>query len=153
VDLSSNCLQTDTVANCLTAGEQILFQKGWRIQLNAASGEKNLAASVTSGGSVFFSTFAPEPVASACGLSEGVGRFYALSLQDATAIINFDTTNDSGGTTYERYDTLGSGGIPVEVVPLGSGQILVQGQEVGENIVSTGGKTGFRTYWHELPIL
>ncbi len=153
VDLSSNCLQTDTVANCLTAGEQLLFQNGWRIQLNAGAGEKNLAASVTSGGSVFFSTFAPEPVASACGLSEGVGRFYALSLQDATAIINFDTTNDSGGTTYERFDALGSGGIPVEVVPLGSGQILVQGQEVGENIVSTGGKTGFRTFWHELPIL
>jgi type IV pilus assembly protein PilY1 len=153
VDLSSNCLQTDTELNCLTAVEQTLFQNGWRIQLEAAPGEKNLAASVTSGGNVFFSTYAPEPVASACGLSEGLGRFYALSLQDATAVINFDTTNDSGGITYERSDLLGSGGIPVEVVPLSGGQILVQGQEVGENIVNTGGKTGFRTYWHELPVL
>jgi type IV pilus assembly protein PilY1 len=153
VDLSDNCLQTGTEESCLTATEQSQFEDGWRIQLEAASGEKNLAAAVTSGGNVFFTTFAPEPVSATCGLSEGVGRFYALSLSDATAIINFDTSNDTDGTTYERFDTLGSGGIPVEVVPLGQGQILVQGQEVGQNIVATGGRTGFRTYWYELPEL
>ena len=45
---------------------------------------------------------------------------------------------------------LGSGGIPVEVVPLGAGEVLVQGQEAGQNIVKTAGKTSFKTYWHEL---
>lgn len=151
VDLSDNCLQTGTEASCLTATEQSLFENGWRIQLEAAAGEKNLAASVTAGGNVFFTSFAPEPVASTCGLSEGIGRFYGISLLDATAIINFDTSNDTSGTTYERFDTLGSGGIPVEVVPLGEGMVLVQGQEVGQNIVATGGRTGFRSYWYELP--
>jgi type IV pilus assembly protein PilY1 len=152
-DLSSNCLQTDTEANCLnTATLQAQFRNGWRIKL-PNSGEKNLAAALTVGGEVFFTTFTPEEPASVCGLSEGSGRFYALSLQDATAIRNFDTTNDGGGETFERSDTLGSGGIPVEVVPLGGGQILVQGQEVGENIVQAGVASGFRTYWHELPEL
>ncbi len=148
-DLTSNCLQTGTLAACGIAN----LDNGWRIRLTSA-GEKNLAASVTAGGVVFFTTFEPSPPAGACGLSEGVGRLYALALDNATAVINFDSTNDTnpppGQTvTFERSDTLGSGGIPVEVVPIGQGKILVQGQEAGENIVNTGAKSNLRTYWHE----
>jgi hypothetical protein len=83
-------------------------------------------------------------------LSEGQGRLFAVSLQDATAVFDFDTSNDGGGITYERVDLLESGGIPVEVVPLGEGRVLIQGQQAGENIMSPGGKTSFKTYWHEL---
>ena len=68
----------------------------------------------------------------------------------ATALMNFDTTNDVNGVTYERADTLGSGGIPVKVVPLNGGYVLVQGQETGENVVKVNVQTGFKTYWHEV---
>ena len=73
-----------------------------------------------------------------------------LHLADATAVFNFDTTNDIDDVTYERIDVLGSGGIPVEVVPLSRGHVLVQGQEAGENIMDTNIRTGFKTYWHEV---
>ena len=82
-------------------------------------------------------------------MSEGTGRLYAVAMQDATAVMNFDTSNDSSGVTYERVDTLGSGGIPVKVVPLNEGYLLVQGQEAGENILKVNVRTGIKTYWHE----
>ena len=101
-------------------------------------------------GKIFFTTFTPANAASSCDLNEGTGRLYALSLADATAIMNFDTTNDAGTVTYERLDQLASGGIPVEVVPLTQGKLLVQGQEAGENILDAEVRTGFKTYWHEI---
>ena len=83
-------------------------------------------------------------------MSEGTGRLYVVSLQDATAVVNFDTTNDISGTVLDRVDYLASGGIPVAVVPLGAGELLVQGQEAGQNIVNSGGLMSFKTYWHEI---
>lgn len=122
---------------------------GWFFEL-LADGEKNLAAPITIGGLVFFTTFVPGGTAgSACGLSEGSGKVYAVSLFDATAFYNYDTTNDEGGTTKERSDELASGGIPVEVVPLGQDLLLVQGQEAGENIVEAGVRTNWKTFWYE----
>jgi type IV pilus assembly protein PilY1 len=142
-DLTDNCLQDDS---CGTAP---ILGHGWRIRL-PHSGEKNLAGALTLGGTVFFSTFAPTPPSGACSLSEGQGRLYAVSLQDATAVFNFDTVNDTYGVTYERSDNLESGGIPVEVVPLGDGLVLVQGEDAGDNILHAGGRTAFKTYWHAL---
>jgi len=141
-DLTSNCLQN---SSCGTPPD---LSHGWRVELTDG-GEKNLATAITAAGNVFFSTFSPTPATGSCALSEGTGRLYVVSLQDATAVINFDTTNDIGGTVLDRVDHLASGGIPVEVVPLGAGELLVQGQEAGQNIVSTGGLMSFKTYWHE----
>lgn len=143
-DLTSNCLQDSS------CGATPDLANGWRIALTDA-GEKNLAAPITAAGSVFFSTFSPTPPTGTCSLSEGTGRLYVLSLQDATAVFNFDTTNDIGGVeVLDRVDLLASGGIPVEVVPLGAGQLLVQGQEAGQNIMDAGGQMNFKTYWHEI---
>ena len=142
-DLSDNCLQD---ASCVQPAELV---RGWRIALSD-SGEKVLADAVTVAGQIFFTTFAPTTSTSICTLSEGTGRFYVLSLQNATAVMNFDTTNDIGGITYERWDTLASGGIPAKVVPLNEGHILVQGRAVGENIVKVNVQTGYKTYWHEV---
>ena len=143
-DLTSNCLQD---SSCMVAPD---LGNGWRIELTA-DGEKNLASPVTAGGNVFFSTFSPTPAAGSCALSEGTGRLYVVSLQDATAVFNFDTTNDTAaGEVLDRVDLLASGGIPVEVVPLGAGELLVQGQEAGENIMAIGGLMSFKTYWHEI---
>ena len=141
-DLSNNCLQDDS---CVTAPD---LAKGWAIELSD-SGEKGLADAVTVGGQIFFTTFAPTSATAPCALSEGTGRLYVVALQDATAVMNFDSTNDVSGVTYERVDTLGSGGIPVKVVPLSEGYLLVQGQETGENILKVNVQTGIKTYWHE----
>lgn len=142
-DLTSNCLQD---SSCSVAPD---LSNGWRVELTD-NGEKNLASAITAGGSVFFSTFSPTPPASSCSLSEGTGRLYVVSLEDATAVFNFDTTNDISGTVLDRADLLASGGIPVEVVPLGAVELLVQGQEAGENIMNVGGQMSFKTYWHEI---
>ena len=142
-DLTSNCLQD---SSCGTAPN---LSNGWRVELTDG-GEKNLATAITAGGSVFFSTFSPTPPSGTCALSEGTGRLYVVSLQDATAVFNFDTTNDGGGTVLDRSDVLASGGIPVAVVPLGGGELLVQGQEAGQNIINAGGLTSFKTFWHEV---
>ncbi len=141
-DLTNNCLQD---ASCTQPAALV---NGWQIAL-ADTGEKALADAVTVAGQVFFTTFAPTATGATCTLSEGTGRLYVVSLQDATAVMNFDTTNDTGGVTYERVDKLGSGGIPVKVVPLNEGHVLVQGQETGENIVKVNVQTGYKTYWHE----
>jgi type IV pilus assembly protein PilY1 len=143
-DLTDNCLQDSS------CGVPPNLDNGWRIELTS-TGEKNLAAPITAAGSVFFSTFSPTPAVGSCSLSEGTGRLYVISLQDATAVFNFDTTNDIGATeVLDRVDLLASGGIPVEVVPLGAGELLVQGQEAGQNIMNTGGQMSFKTYWHEI---
>jgi type IV pilus assembly protein PilY1 len=142
-DLTDNCLQD---SSCSTTPD---LSNGWRIALTDA-GEKNLASPITAAGSIFFSTFSPTPPSGTCSLSEGTGRLYVLSLQDATAVFNFDTTNDVGTVVLDRVDLLASGGIPVEVVPLGAGQLLVQGQEAGQNIMNAGGQMSFKTYWHEI---
>jgi type IV pilus assembly protein PilY1 len=142
-DLTSNCLQN---SSCGTPPD---LSNGWRIALTDG-GEKNLATAITAAGNVFFSTFSPTAQTGTCALSEGTGRLYVVSLKDATAVFNFDTTNDIGGTVLDRVDYLASGGIPVEVVPLGAGELLIQGQEAGQNIVSTGGLMSFKTYWHEI---
>jgi type IV pilus assembly protein PilY1 len=142
-DLTSNCLQD---GSCTSSPD---LTNGWYIAVSD-SGEKALADAITVGGQVFFTTFTPTPSTSQCTLSEGTGRLYVVSLEDATAVINFDTTNDVNGVTYERADTLGSGGIPVKVVPLNEGYVLVQGQETGENVVKVNVQTGFKTYWREI---
>jgi type IV pilus assembly protein PilY1 len=143
-DLTSNCLQD---SSCSVTPN---LNNGWRIALGA-NGEKSLASPITAAGSVFFSTFSPTPPTGTCSLSEGTGRLYVVALQDATAVFNFDTTNDVGSVpVLDRVDLLASGGIPVAVVPLGGGELLIQGQEAGQNIVNAGGQMSFKTYWHEI---
>lgn len=150
-DLTSNCVATSS-CNATTTGNLV---NGWFFNL-LGSGEKNLAESVTLGGVVFFTTFQPGGSVSGCSLSEGTGKVFAVNLADATAVYNYDTTNDTSGITLERSSTLASGGIPVEVVPLGKDLILVQGQASGlntaatSNIVSTGTRTSWKTFWYDL---
>jgi type IV pilus assembly protein PilY1 len=144
-DLTSNCLQDDS------CGTDPDLTNGWRISLTN-DGEKALADAVTIGGHIFFTTFAPTPATATCTLNEGDGRLYVVSIRDATAVMNFDTTNDgndAGAETLERADRLGSGGIPVQVVPLNQGYVLVQGQETGENLMKVSVLTGIKTYWSE----
>jgi type IV pilus assembly protein PilY1 len=146
-DLSVDCFAT---GSCEDTTLDKLSATGWRIPL-ADSGEKSLATAITSGGKVFFTTFVPSAPVGNCGLSEGTGYQYAVSLQQAEPVFNYNLANDVAGITLDRRDQLASGAIPVEVVPIGDDYVLVQGQETGQNIQTVQGRSNWRTFWHEVP--
>ena len=82
--------------------------KGWFIRLPL--GEKVLSSSISFRGALFFSTFRPSgQQATTCGPDVGQGRFYALSLSDATSIF---TETINGVTNDKRSFDLVHGGIP-----------------------------------------
>lgn len=78
---------------------------GWRLDMDAAPGEKVLSRSVTFNGTIFFSSFAPGTAATACTAVAGQNRLYAISL------FNGDTRFDH----EERYIDLRQGGIAPQV--------------------------------------
>jgi len=122
---------------------------GWRLELEE-SREKSLATPITIAGRVFFTTYVPTYGANACGPSEGLGKAYAVSLQNAGSVINYDTTDDDPNypdratSKDDRSTYLNSPGIPAEVVALPPNQIL-RPDLIVEDIDVT---TRWRTYWH-----
>ena len=143
-DVTSNCLQNG-------GGCVVNLTNGWRLRLTEA-GEKVLATALTVTGKVFFTTYMPSASssASACSPSEGAGRLYAVALQDATAVINYDTSDDDPSapgepsTVSDRSVELRSGGIPAEVVSIPPNKILRPDLQI-DNVDAS---TRWRTFWH-----
>ena len=143
-DVTSNCLQSD-------GGCVVNLTHGWRLQLEEP-GEKVLATALTLTGKTFFTSYLPNSGtgATACAPSEGAGRLYAVSLQDATSVINYDTTDDDPDnpdvptTKEDRSVELTSLGIPAEVVSVPPNKILRPDLQI-DNVDAT---TRWRTYWH-----
>ncbi len=139
--------------NCLQVGVACVvdLNPGWRLQL-AETGEKALATPVTIAGSVFFTTYLPSGAgsASACAPSEGQGRLYAVSLHDASSVVNYDTSTDAPGgpdegtTTSDRFTDLHSPGIPAEVASIPPNRILRPDLQIDTLDVST----RWRTFWY-----
>ena len=141
----------DVTSNCLQDGScTIDLDDGWRLGLEEP-GEKVLATPLTITGKVFFTSYLPHSGtgATACSPSEGAGRLYAVSLQDATAVINYDTSDDDPGnpdqpnSKNDRSVELQSLGIPAEVVSVPPNKILRPDLQI-DNIDAT---TRWRTYW------
>jgi type IV pilus assembly protein PilY1 len=143
-DVTSNCLQT-------SGGCTIDLEKGWRMQLEEP-GEKMLATPLTITGKVFFTTYLPRSGtgATACSPSEGAGRLYAVSLQDARAVINYDSSDDDPNnpdqpsSKEDRSVELQSLGIPAEVVSVPPNKILRPDLQI-DNLDTT---TRWRTFWY-----
>jgi type IV pilus assembly protein PilY1 len=145
-DVTSNCLQSggDCVVN---------LASGWRLGLEEL-GEKVLATPLTLTGKIFFTTYLPRSgvAETACAPSEGAGRLYAVSLQDATAVINYDSSDDDPDSTNpdepnsksDRSIDLRSAGIPAEVVSVPPNKILRPDLQI-DNVDAT---TRWRTYWY-----
>jgi len=144
-DVTSNCLQSKDgcVVNLLS---------GWRLQLTEP-GEKVLATALTLTGKVFFTTYIPYAAtgSTACAPSEGAGRLYAVALQNAISVINYDTSDDlpdqdpeQPNSTADRAVELRSGGIPAEVVSVPPNKILRPDLQI-DNVNAT---TRWRTFWH-----
>ena len=143
-DVTSNCLQSATPCT-------VDLDNGWRLGLEEP-GEKVLATPLTIVGKVFFTTYLPQAGggATACTPSEGGGRLYAVSLQDATAVINYDTSDDDSSnpdqpsTRADRSVELQSLGIPAEVVSVPPNKILRPDLQI-DNVDVT---TRWRTFWY-----
>jgi type IV pilus assembly protein PilY1 len=115
---------------------------GWALEFEA-DGEKGLSTPLTIANIVYFTTYLPpgSSVEESCGPAEGNGRLYAVSLKDASAVNDYDTTTDD----EERFSELKSRGIPAEVVSLPPKSILRPDLQTEE----TGATTRFQTYWFE----
>jgi type IV pilus assembly protein PilY1 len=145
-DVTSNCLQS-------SGGCTVNLTHGWRLGLEEP-GEKVLATALTLTGKTFFTTYMPfsGTGATACSPSEGAGRLYAVSFQDATAVINYDTSDDDPNspdpdaptTKEDRSVELKSLGIPAEVVSVPPNKILRPDLQI-DNIDAT---TRWRTFWY-----
>ena len=143
-DVTDNCLQEGS--NC-----NLDLNVGWRLQMESL-GEKILATPLTMSGSIFFTSYLPQggSPATACAPTEGTGRLYAVSLQTAASVINYDTSDDSGSdeddaatTKEDRSVDLTSAGIPAEVVSIPPNKILRPDLQIDNVDVST----RWRTYW------
>jgi type IV pilus assembly protein PilY1 len=143
-DVTSNCLQEGGACS-------VDLTHGWRLELQEV-GEKVLATPVTIDGTVFFTSYIPSggAGASACQPSEGSGRLYAVALQNAFSVINYDTATDPPGdedqatTASDRYTDLNSPGIPSEVVSVPPDKILRPDLQVDAIDVNT----RWRTFWY-----
>ena len=143
-DVTSNCLQTS--GGCI-----VDLSFGWRMALTDP-GEKVLATPLTIAGKTFFTSYLPNSGtgATACAPSEGAGRLYAVSLQDGTSVINYDTSDDDPTnpgvptSASDRSVELRSMGIPAEVVALPPNKILRPDLQI-DNVPAT---TRWRTFWY-----
>ncbi len=144
-DVTSNCLQNGGTCT-------VNLASGWRLQLEEP-GEKVLATALTITGKTFFTTYMPRSGtgATACSPSEGAGRLYAVGFQDATAVINYDTSDDdpsqdpdAPNSKADRSVELQSLGIPAEVVAVPPNKILRPDLQI-DNIDAT---TRWRTFWY-----
>jgi len=143
----------DVTDNCLQEGSScsVNLNLGWRLRMED-TGEKILATATTITGKVFFTTYLPQGAGSstACAPSEGAGRLYAVGLQDASSVINYDTSDDDPDrpdeptTKNDRSTDLTSAGIPAEVVSIPPNKILRPDLQI-DNIETT---TRWRTYWY-----
>ena len=88
--------------------------------------------------------------ATACSPSECGGRLYAVSLQDAKSVINYDSSDDDPDnpdqptSKSDRSVELQSLGIPAEVVSVPPNKILRPDLQ----IVDVDATTRWRTFWY-----
>lgn len=106
-DATDNLIQQGTDTQKSEANEQMLASSGWYIDLSG--GEKVMSRSYTLAGRVVFTTFAPDTGADAvnrCEPTPGVARLYAVRLQDASAVIDFNRNDVL--TKIDRSSPIGS---------------------------------------------
>tara|TARA_R110002049_G_scaffold264278_1_gene440414 strand:- start:310 stop:4071 length:3762 start_codon:yes stop_codon:yes gene_type:complete len=102
-DITSNVLNTGTEAEVQAATADLASAAGWKFEL-VSPGEKNLSDSVTVGGAVVFSTFAPIDIVTNINVCEpvsGQGKRYFVNIFSGGGI--FDDPNDPNDPT-DPYD-------------------------------------------------
>ncbi|MDH5570752.1 MAG: PilC/PilY family type IV pilus protein [Gammaproteobacteria bacterium] len=140
-DATLNLIQTGTPDQQATAITSLAGSSGWYITVTtttsgAKNGEKVMASSLTLLNTVMFTTYTPPSntgLSASCAPTEGIGKFYIVSIVDGSAVFNFDQTN-SDLTAADRTASFTRGGIPPEPTvifdPDGGGLTIMGGPEV-----------------------
>jgi len=158
-DLTDNCLQDDSVSCSGSVTDNL--ENGWKVQLRNCEaggtddkcGEKSMASPLTIEGTIFLTTFMPvladetdDSTPETCGPKEGGGLFYALDLQNAGAVLDLVTGDDtSDGGSPDRFERLASPGIPPEVVAISPNEVL----RPDLTIEKTAGRESSDTFWYQ----
>ncbi len=95
-------------------------QRGWYLRL-PTEGEKVLSPAVTNKGAIIFTTLVPEVLTTGDGIDQCAapatyGRLYALNIVTGKAILNLNSTNDSGDNTVINDNDVRSTAI-TKVIP------------------------------------
>lgn len=132
-DVTNNLIQDGTAEEQTAAMTALAAKRGWYVTLER-SGEKNLAPSITLGGTVFFTTFDPDTSNTSCVPVPGNGYLYAVNLQYGTAVYNWETA--SSPNTVQKADRNVEVGqrLPDAVTPhFGEDEIRIIGVGAGDN--------------------
>lgn len=151
-DTTSNLIQVGTAAQIATAKTALGNASGWYVSL--VTGEKVVGGSTTLGGTVYFGTNAPTPVAAnTCVGNLGQARLYAMNYLNGSATVD---ENQSGTlTTADRSFTRAGGGYPPTPVPISVviGGKAYQGAISGTQVLTPPGPIlgrRYRTFWQRL---
>lgn len=134
-DLTDNCLQDDDASDC-TGFDSLTntlpaLEYGWKMKLEMCSdesktgecGEKGLSRPLVLFGQIIFNSYIPPSSpdeTQSCAPAEGNGQTYVIDLQDATAVDDLNSANNTGGeVVLDRSERLDSGGIPSDPVVAG----------------------------------
>ncbi|MDP6994203.1 MAG: PilC/PilY family type IV pilus protein, partial [Woeseiaceae bacterium] len=85
--------------------------KGWRLRMEKAPGEKIMNRSVTFQNTLYFTSFAPGTGANACTAAPGQNRLYKIDLLSGGPVANLDESVDEDLDEDDRSLTLKQGGI------------------------------------------
>lgn len=152
-DATDNLVQDGTSAQKSTALSALAAANGWYIRLETA-GEKSLATALTLNGTIFFTTFAPDASVNSCVPVPGSGYLYAVKLQNATAVYDWEVTDTPSVTAKVDRKTDVGNRLPDAVTPhFGEDTIRIIGVGAGNNgsgSYDTGSQLRTNgTYWLE----
>jgi type IV pilus assembly protein PilY1 len=106
-------LATVTSVNTVVTNDQ----KGWKLDLDAAGGEKVLAEARTFNNQVFFTTFTPNSDdADQCAPRNGTNRIYVMNVLNGAPVMNLDRPTVPGPLTAADISKTVSGSILSQVV-------------------------------------
>lgn len=122
VDLTSAC--ASGAVNC---GAAAADAPGWKLRL-AGRGEKAMSQPLTSGGTVFLTTYvAPDPTSRACVPQEGSNRIYGVALSDSRPLV---TSFENDGDGDRRSTDGGVPGLAGDLSTLGTNHIAANTQSI-----------------------
>lgn len=118
-DATDNAIASSNADTAKAAQIELNASKGFFINFvtsgGGLAGEKVLTESQTFNNSVLFATYQPEGriAAQQCQASEGLSRFYLVSVADGRPVANLDGQGtDDALTTPDRYKELAQAGLP-----------------------------------------
>ena len=137
------------------------FNNGWFIVLKnlqdgSFDGEKVIAKALTAEGKILFTTFTPVSdggqQTNACAPSQGLGKLYAINVEDGTPFQNLDGVGAATSLTEtDRIFELTRSGIPPEVIVVfppieGVDPLAIVGAEIADIDLSN---NAVKTYWFQ----